>query len=392
MTQPPSPAVAATNTRPYLIFWSYMGTCLLLTISIISNLVRNSAVLKRSKTARLPPTQHVQLFAALAAGSLLTTWGFMIRYFQFSYQAWFELRSHYALDPQQKHWGLWLKETSLFKEAWETVIVSETRYWWSHQIFFFALWLGLYLEHPGNQPYNSFPQALLTQAGIRRGIKHTWAFMLLGQIVAISFATNLFLLTLLLHTPTQAPASTPETARTPSQKRLGSWLITLFSLFATAIPAWLLADKHYWHTPSFMPILLTPHLALMVLPLARLLLPARCFSNSNENLTFVDKVHKHMGQLTLGAGSLMLVRTTAQAYAIGGFQGIQHTLFEHPAVSSVGFDVVFCWITWICWWKLQGQGVGNSTRNLPEKQDENLNVGSSTTVSDSNIDAGTRRR
>lgn len=77
----------------------------------------------------------------------------MIQYFKVSYRTWLMWRSYYDLTPEQSHWGLWLRDTSLFKEAWSIVIVGNTRYWWSHQIFFFACALGLALEQKGNKPY-----------------------------------------------------------------------------------------------------------------------------------------------------------------------------------------------------------------------------------------------
>lgn len=149
MHREPPPDGADTNTRPYLIFFSYMTTCFVVAVFIILKLLKRSSVLQKSTTAKLPPRKHVYLFSALAAGSLLTTWTFMIKYFNVSYKTWLMWRSYYELDAHHRHWGLWLRETGLFREAWETVIVGNSRYWWSHQIFFFALGLGLYLEQKG---------------------------------------------------------------------------------------------------------------------------------------------------------------------------------------------------------------------------------------------------
>jgi hypothetical protein len=149
MNRTPPPEGADTNTRPYLIFFSYMFTCLGVSVFIIQRIVKKYTGLKKSTTASPPPGQHVWLFGALAAGSLLTTWTFMFRYFNVSYQTWLMWRSYYELDPHHRHWGLWLKETSLFREAWELVVVGNARYWWSHQIFFFALGLGLLMEQRG---------------------------------------------------------------------------------------------------------------------------------------------------------------------------------------------------------------------------------------------------
>jgi hypothetical protein len=142
----PPPDGADTNTRPYLIFFSYILTCLGVSVFIIQRIVKKNAALQKSATSSPPPSKHVWLFSALAVGSLLTTWGFMVQYFNVSYKAWLMWRSYYELDPHHRHWGLWLRETSLFHEAWELVVVGNARYWWSHQIFFFALSLGLYMD------------------------------------------------------------------------------------------------------------------------------------------------------------------------------------------------------------------------------------------------------
>ena len=122
----------------------------------------------------------------------------------------------------------------------------------------------------------------LTNSGIRRGIKHTWVFMLIGQIVAISFATNLFILALLLSPPAPPPPSTTAVHR---KRWLGPWLANLLAIIATEYPAYLLADDDYWHNKKFMIVLLIPHLALLVLPFARAILPAQYFRDEDVELT-----------------------------------------------------------------------------------------------------------
>jgi hypothetical protein len=190
---------------------------------------------------------------------------------------------------------------------------------------------------------------ILNPTGVRRGIKYTWAFMLLGQIVAISFATNLFLLTLLLSpTPPQSLS-----ARNQRSTWLGLWLVNLGTILATAVPAYLLADEHYWHhSTDFLPVLLIPHVALLVPPFVRALVPVSYLPECST--AFENKAYNYMWALTLGNAGLMMLKTTSAAVSYGGVRGIQNALLEHPAVSSVGFDVVFCWITWICWYITQG--------------------------------------
>lgn len=40
---------------------------------------------------------------------------------------------------------MWLRDAKLFREAWETVIESPARFWWSGQIFLWATGWGLFL-------------------------------------------------------------------------------------------------------------------------------------------------------------------------------------------------------------------------------------------------------
>ncbi|KAF3006766.1 hypothetical protein E8E13_010082 [Curvularia kusanoi] len=339
---------SGSNLRPYGIFITYLSTCLAVAVFIIAKLIGRGRRLQAETPSQRPPKRHVVLFAILAAFSILSTWGFMFRYFQWSYANWFALRSQYGLDPSVKHWGLWLKETSLFREAWASVVIGHNRYWWSHQIFYFALALGLHSEWKGT----------------RRGITYTWTFMLLGQIVAISFATNLYFLAMLL-SPTQPKDSTPppslkhtksETAQQVSDSKrhkwLGPWLVDAYSTVAISSAAELLSRESYWNGPGFMPVLLLPHVVLMIVPTARAILPARLFSTGEPRI--VDNIYKTLLMLNLYF-IITLAKTTFKAYMAGTLNEILGTLLEHPAVSSVGFDVIFCWISWLCWWQTQGQ-------------------------------------
>lgn len=208
--------------------------------------------------------------------------------------------------------------------------------------------------------------------------------MLLGQIVAISFATNLFMLTLLL-----SPPAPPQSSGSRRQMWLCPWLLNLFAIFATAYPAMQLADEHYWHHAThFMPVLMAPHIALMLLPIARTVVPTAYFI---EDIQFTDKVYSYMWALVLGNAALMLVWTTATAYAYSGFVGIQSALLEHPAVSSVGFDVVFCWITWACWYWTQSKPVYDGvSQDSAERRSAHADDEPDTALGASGYDRGAR--
>jgi hypothetical protein len=213
--------------------------------------------------------------------------------------------------------------------------------------------------------------------------------MLLGQIVAISFATNLFLVTLLLSPSTPSP---PSSSRIQQPRWLGPWLLNLGSIVAITIPAYLLSDDHYWHhSEDFLPVLLAPHVALLVLPFARVVVPAKYFPENGA--AFDNKVYPYMWALTCGSAAFMLCWTTAKAVSYGGFEGIWSALLEHPAVSSVGFDVVFCWITWVCWFCTPDGGIDSMLGESVGKADETrIDNGVGTAVESNSADGVIRRR
>ncbi|GAC95039.1 hypothetical protein PHSY_002614 [Pseudozyma hubeiensis SY62] len=138
------------------------------------------------------------IFAFLAILSLASTWYYMLSFLRHSYLAYLE-RCHltsYPLPPAPPPFDLarpallvpalhlrilrisqWLASLSLFKEAWMEVIRDAPSWWWSSEICIITVgaW-ALFLRHEGE----------------RLRIPHVWTVMALGQLVAISFAFNLF--------------------------------------------------------------------------------------------------------------------------------------------------------------------------------------------------------
>jgi hypothetical protein len=206
----------------------------------------------------------------------------------------------------------------------------------------------------------SWSSRLLNEAGVRRGVNYTWAFMLLGQIVAISFATNLYFLTIILSPQQQQPTVTrskestgdSEIATRPWYRRwFGPWIIDFLTVTNTRTAALLLGkDEHQNEASWFMQLLLLPHIVLMVLPSLRAILPATFFSPGDTKT-----VNKIYGFLWLTNSYFLgdLLWTTYKAYQAGTLGDIGGALLIHPAVSSVGFDVIFCWVSWICWFQTQ---------------------------------------
>jgi hypothetical protein len=92
---------------------------------------------------------HFFVFTALAALSLGATWYYMFAFFAHSYHNWEETRS--TLDLQGAEVStlfkleMWLQKTKLFREAWETVIETPARFWWSGQIFLWTTGWSVFL-------------------------------------------------------------------------------------------------------------------------------------------------------------------------------------------------------------------------------------------------------
>jgi hypothetical protein len=148
---PIEPDLYNSNLRPLSIFGGY-----LILASALTVLISYSVLYKASRA--LPPSQdtrqrqsnrekHVQFFAILALISLVTTWYHMLQYFGLSYRVWahemgepvpptlWGENGYIAFGTLRLALGRWLKDTSLFRDAWEIVTERSRRYWWSQQIF-----------------------------------------------------------------------------------------------------------------------------------------------------------------------------------------------------------------------------------------------------------------
>lgn len=157
--------------------------------------------------------------------------------------------------------------------------------------------------------------------------------MLLGQLVAISVASNLFHVALLL---SSAPkVNNPDNARKPPPWTL--WLSVLVSLMTVG-------HSPYTTEKTFLPNLLTMH-AIIIIPL---LLPT------------AKVVYKTRGIYNIvGWSSVALhTRTTIRTFAAlpeasHGLVGFAHsawqTIHSHPAQSSITWDVIWTLISFGTW-------------------------------------------
>lgn len=325
----------ASNLRPLSIFSGYMLAAAVLTASCARIIHRG---LSRPQQRPWPRrTQAVVLFSVLAALSLSTTWYHMFRFFERSYVEWRATPAGLAFDDGTVHLGPWLRDTKLFRQAWATVLDSPSRAWWSLQIFgFCANW-----------------SVMLAEQQRARGIPRLWLFMLLAQIVAVSFASNLFFLAVAAYAEDGGDAASKDKAKgtkgtkgTKGSKDAAEnpcpsmWYDVIIAVSgALGIASHSAVDE-----PYFLPLLLVPH----ILGFAPLLL--------NRVIT------ARAGSASLGWPRLATYITSAAVLLAWASLGLAaeegrrpiwwHLLYDHPAVSSVGWDVVCSTVSYGAWYLL----------------------------------------
>ncbi|RSL66532.1 hypothetical protein CEP54_003684 [Fusarium duplospermum] len=174
-------------------------------------------------------------------------------------------------------------------------------------------------------------------------IPHLWIFMLLGQIVAISFAANLSFLTFTVFDEGSSSGSKKNADKPKSGSRTerGSWLpLSWLVILAINLGCAVAIPSNLDH-PQFMFLLLAPHVLAFV-PL----LMNSLFATPAPSL--LSKQPPLVAQAATMA-ILLATAITSVTREGRGWEDIKVALYEHPAVSSVGWDVICCWTSFIAW-------------------------------------------
>ncbi|KAK4182049.1 hypothetical protein QBC35DRAFT_396746 [Podospora australis] len=327
--------MVSNNTVPLAILATYLLTCLVLTIRCIT-IIRSSNTPSQQRglvvTQSHKKTRKITLFSILAIVSLATTWTYMLSYFRWSYFDWADTHNPAALSSDELYLGEWLRDTSLFQQAWFSALESKERSWWTLQIFgFCAVW-----------------SLSLSVQGRKRNIPKVWCFMLLGQIVAISFASNLFFLAVLLHDEQSVPQpSTTNKSRTGETTSSRWWLFTSDSIILLANLAFVaVLVTGDMGTAWFLPALLAPHILAFV-PILR---DSFSSSTASSPASHAGRIKDVPRLVQFSVFVAVLAAATSQLPAErANLAALLQTLYEHPAVSSVGWDVICCWVSYTAW-------------------------------------------
>ncbi|KAJ8082727.1 hypothetical protein PM082_008583 [Marasmius tenuissimus] len=219
----------------------------------------------------------------------------------------------------------WLVDTSLFEEAWKKACTGSVNWWWSEQICTYVA-----------GPWTVF---LFVQAQ-RYRIKHLWAYMLLGQLVAISVASNLFYLALILsgwqfRTLKRQPSTAPPVL----------WASVLLSLVTVA-------NSPYTTDSSFLLNLLIMH-ALLIIPLFFTNREGQYSSQLNLSYSALSMVLYVFILVLRVKTTLAGIRSVTDSSLWQGLtpfcKSVLTVLHSHPAQASIGWDVIWTSISFAIW-------------------------------------------
>ncbi|KAJ3524846.1 hypothetical protein NMY22_g10831 [Coprinellus aureogranulatus] len=146
-----------------------------------------------------------KVFWALTIASFAHTWYYMFKYMTSSFHFYISNHSELASDASVVQMASWLRDTSLFEEAWYAVCAGKLNWLWSEQLCLFTV--GVWT-------------VMLWVEGTKHGVKSVWAYMILGQVVAISVASNLFYVAVL--SASRSRSSSPPPSRPSSPPPLPS--------------------------------------------------------------------------------------------------------------------------------------------------------------------------
>ncbi|BCS28645.1 uncharacterized protein APUU_70215A [Aspergillus puulaauensis] len=325
--------------RSIFLFLGYLSLIISLAFTCCRTIyARYQARQKNNDWANSQRRTHLFLFLFLAAMSLGTTWYYMISLFIRTYDNWATSPQGlpYATEetPLITRMGLWLYNTYIFQEAWETVSETPARVWWSGQIFGWTIGWSLFLGITGR----------------RYRIPYVWVFMLLAQAVSVAFAANLFF------------AAITVSARPDEKSVFFSWYPPLLYEVVPVALSLLdtLAVPIYAYQKNFMLILLAPHFLVFV---PCLLGPGGSSPKPSEKAeaqrqisTCTQRYVVFMKWVATASILLQVYLTFLASQELGTdlsygefVKKLWDTVYVHPACSSVSWDAIMSAMSAFFW-------------------------------------------
>ncbi|KAI0089775.1 hypothetical protein BDY19DRAFT_888870 [Irpex rosettiformis] len=319
-------------TRQELVALSIFISYFLIIISLFVLIGRS--LWRKSEDPRITSEQRkkAMAFRILSGSSFGSTWYSMIAFLVWSFRD-FEANhytdsSQYALDGLTRLTA-WLMNSELFEQAWSTVCSGPMNWWWSEKLCLFTV---------------GYWTVFLATEGRTHKVPHLWAYMLLGQVVAISVAANLFYVALILFT-VPAPIASKESPK--ERSRSTPWTLWL-SVTASLITIFL---SPYTTPATFLPNLLVMH-TLIIVPLIFPLITSNSSKTPQRFNTWFLYGFVVMVSLVLHAGTTITAFASVQEgqRTVGEFaRKAMETFNEHPAQKSICWDVVWTYVSLAAW-------------------------------------------
>jgi hypothetical protein len=168
--------------------------------------------------------------------------------------------------------------------------------------------------------------------------------MLLGQLVAISVASNLFFLAVLAHDQVTPAAKTSHKGGKRPASQTEEWASSVGFWYDSIVIVTIgigLGTTRAFGNPYFMYLLLAPHILAFVPLLLNRLLPGEATTSALDKPSMLTKV--------ASMAAIVSWATYGVVSEGGDWDTIVRTLHEHPALSSVGWDVICCWVSYTAW-------------------------------------------
>ncbi|GAO50066.1 hypothetical protein SAICODRAFT_6302 [Saitoella complicata NRRL Y-17804] len=290
------------------------STAILITYHATIMLLLTPLLTRISRSFSLQRISHL-LFALLTLMSLASTWSNMYRYFARSY-------TESGAGSVEE----WLQGTGLFMEAWGVVSGGREGYWWTAQVC--GVCAGVLTP-------------LFFVEGRRRGIGGLGRFMALAQLVAISFATSLFFLTLVTTTPLARPLPRPSLR-----------ILTPCVLLSLATVPFLDPTKS-----TFLPLLLAMH-ALLFPPFFTPKKDMKVRATIEEETPALHFLYVVIAYVNCASYIWYTYQYAWNhpAGILGGMKALLGHMFTHPARASIGWDLVCVSAALLVWFVVTAEG------------------------------------
>ena len=314
------------------IFWLYIVAALFFSILVIHTIVE----LETSNSNQRHHFRDVKIFSALACISFVTLSYNMLNVLIESFFTWKRRRIFLRGLDLGDIWR-WSLESTLFQDFGEAILATTVRKIWAPSALVATMSVCLFMGCEGipskRNRINDRPTTDITITGQRRQVPRLWAFFCLSQILPISFAQNLFYLALL---------------RLPQAEHrvVAPWLSTFSTMLVYNLSILIAQRGGTW-------LLLGIFMARITL-FSPLLLCSRLSDNTRltDNPNLISRIEGgKMQEMLLKSCIYIYLPWWGHAFWRSEFtmQGVLGALFEHPAVSSLGCDLILCALSFGTW-------------------------------------------